>query len=465
MSASDSGSRRARSMRRRAILLRRLYGLRSAAALATCCFPLSCAAALLQNEPGTAFPGAIGHGRNAQGGKGGKIIQVTTLSDSGPGSLRACIDAVGPRVCTFRVGGVIRYLTVRPIIRNPNITIAGETAPGGGIIITHAGGRGATTPFVIKNTHDVIVRHIRVRLDRAGEERRTDSAFIIEGSHDVILDHVSASWARDENIGGYGNTTNITISNSIFAEGVPRHDKCALLSSDPTKPQRVSFIGNICAHNGDRNPDINFMPGSCVEVVNNILYNANVQFSEVWESYGGTPVSIVNNYYRRGPSTVRLALALDRPRVASKGEAKIYFAGNIMDGHGLAIADIAKPVIVSTPPCQLTVAPKSAASAYPDALDQAGAFPRDAVDKRLVAEVRSRTGAIGRNNRFMPFIEPGEAYADSDRDGMSDSWEISQGLNPNVPDAWDDPDGNGWTNLQEFLDYAHRQIMQERQVK
>src|SRR3546814_7535615 len=98
-------------------------------------------------------------------------------------------------------------------------------------------------------------------------------------------DHVSASWARDELINGYGDNDWITISNSIFAEGIPRHDKCALLASDPKGPQHLSFIGNICAHNGDRNPDLNFPPGSCAEVINNILYNGQSEFAERSEEH------------------------------------------------------------------------------------------------------------------------------------------------------------------------------------
>lgn len=410
-----------------------------------------------------AFPGAEGFGRMAQGGRGGRIIAVTTLADAGPGSLRACIVAAGPRVCVFRVGGIIRYTTMRPDISNPYLTIAGETAPGGGILITHAGGKGAFTPFVIKNTHDVIVRDIRVRLDRPGEQRRADSAFIIENSRNVILDHVSGSWARDENFGGYATNDAITVSWSIFAEGVPRHDKCALLSSDPKGPQRLSFIKNLCAHNGDRNPDINFAPGSCVEVVNNVLYNAQVQFSEVWESYGGTPVNIVGNYYRRGPNTPRLAFGIDRPRVASTGVARIYSRDNVVDGRGIIISPAARAALVTSPVCSLAVKPMPARNAFGAVLAAAGAFPRDQVDARIVGEVRARTGAIGRPNRVLPPIANGAPYKDSDGDGMSDRWENARGCDPRRNDAWEDTNGNGWTNFDEFLHYAHTERMAGRQ--
>ncbi|SFJ04022.1 hypothetical protein SAMN03159338_0641 [Sphingomonas sp. NFR04] len=408
-----------------------------------------------------AFQGAEGFGRFAAGGRGGRVLMVTTLADSGPGSLRACIDASGPRICIFRVGGVIRYTTKRPEIRNPYITIAGETAPGGGILITHAGGPDAFTPFVIKNTHDVVARHVRVRMDRFGAIRRADSAFIIEGSRNVILDHVSSSWARDENFGGYAQNDAITVSWSIFAEGVPRHDKCGLLASDPAGPQQLSFVRNLCAHNGDRAPDVNFPPASCVEVVNNVLYNAQVQFTEIWESNGGSPVNVIGNYYRRGPNTPRLAFGIDRVLVGSTGKARIYQHDNIMDGSGIVIAPAAQDALVDNPVCGLATKPIPAAAAYDAVLAGAGAFPRDGVDARIVQEVRDRGGAIGRPNRVLPAIAGGAPYADRDGDGMSDRWEQAHGCDPRVSDPWK-MDASGWSCLERFLDYAHRERLAGR---
>jgi hypothetical protein len=363
------------------------------------------------------------------------------------------------------VGGVIRYTSMRPEIRNPYLTIAGETAPGGGILITHAGGKGAFTPLVIKNTHDVIVRHVRVRMDRPGEQRRANSAFTIEGSSNVILDHVSGSWAQDENIGGYAQNDAITVSWSIFAEGVPRHDKCALLSSDPTGPQHISFVKNLCAHNGDRNPDVNVMRGSCVELVNNVLYNGQSQFTEVWESYGGSRVNIIGNHYRRGPNTARLTFGIDRPLVGSTGPAKIYQSDNLADGHGIVIAPAARLALVGAPVCRLATRAMPARQTFGAVLAAAGAFPRDAVDERLVYEVRSRTGAIGRPNRIIPFIAGGSPYEDGDGDGMSDKWEMAHGCDPRRSDAWNDANRNGWANLEEFLDYAHRERLAGRQPR
>ncbi|WOK36505.1 pectate lyase [Sphingomonas sp. C3-2] len=420
--------------------------------------------ALAANLNNAAFPGAEGYGKVATGGRGGRIIQVTTLADSGAGSLRACIDASGPRVCVFRVGGVIRFTNERPIIRNGNLTIAGQTAPGGGILLTHAGGNNGLTPLVVKNTSNVIVRHIRVRTDRRGTDRASNSAFIIENSSKVVLDHVSASWALDENVGGYATNTDVTISSSIFAEGIPRHDKCALLSSDPRGPQRLSFIRNLCAHNGDRNPDINFMPGSCVEVINNVLYNASVEFAEVWESYGGTPVSIVGNYFKAGPNTKAVAAAITRQTVESKGNAQVYVLDNQLDGLLSAQTPNVAPILVRNPTCPLASPVMPASAAYTQVLQSSGAFPRDSVDERIVGEVRTRTGAQRTDPGILPVLAAGRPYADADKDGMSDSWEVANGLNPAQNDAWGDKDGNGWSNLDDFLNYAHAQVLAGRAV-
>lgn len=406
-----------------------------------------------------AFPGAGGFGRLARGGDGGAIIPVTNLADSGPGSLRACIDAEGPRVCVFRIGGVIRFTTAPPIIRNPYITIAGQTAPGGGILLTHAGGPEGFTPLVVKNTHDVIIRHVRVRTDLRGEETGSNDAFTIEGSHNVILDHVSGSWAIDELIGNQAQNDNVTISSSIFAEGIPPHDKCALLGSDPTGPQRISFLGNLCAHSGDRNPDVNFTPGSCIEIVNNVFYNAGSQFAEVWESYGGTPVSLVGNVFRPGPNTAADAAAIDRQTVASTGAARIYQAGNRLDGNLELATESGGSMLVRAPACPLSLEPASADQAYDRVLAAAGAFPRDSVDQRIVDEVRSRTGAIVTAPGILPLIAGGMPYPDADGDGMSDLWERENDLDTGINDAWGDEDGDGWTNLDEFLDYAHRHVL------
>ncbi|MBX7535953.1 pectate lyase [Qipengyuania sp. GH1] len=405
-----------------------------------------------------AFPGAEGYGSRSKGGRGGRIMQVVSLADSGPGTLRECIEAMGPRVCVFRVSGLIRFTGPPPRIRHPFITIAGQSAPGEGITLAHGGGEVGRTPLVIKETHDVIVRHIRVRNDRIGNRRGSEDSITVEKSSHVIIDHVSASWARDELVNGYDRNNFITISNSVFSWGIPDHDKCALLASDPRMPQHFSFVGNLCAHSGDRNPDINFPPGSCVEVVNNVFYNARSEFAEVWESYGGTPVAIIGNSFVAGPDTLDNAIGIKRQRIASKGSAEVYATGNQFIGNFRQRDEDLSEIEVAQPACTLTISPSLAAQAYESVLNNAGAFPRDPLDRRVVDDVRRRAGAIAKRPGAIPFFSAARAAADTDRDGMPDGWERDNGSNADFPDAWEDADGDGIANLEDWLDERHRQL-------
>jgi pectate lyase len=403
-----------------------------------------------------AFPGAQGFGAQSLGGRGGRIIPITTLADAGPGSFRACVTADGPRVCVFRVSGVIRFSTAPPVIKSPFLTIAGETAPGDGIILAHSGGAQGFTPLLIKNNHDVIIRHIRSRPNLLGLIAGANDAITIENSRNVILDHVSGSWARDENINGHRQNDNITISWSIFAEGLRPHDKCALLGSDPTGPQNFSFIGNLCAHTGDRNPDLNFTPLSCVEIINNIFYNANSQFAEIWESYGGTSANIVGNVFKAGPNTESGAIGIDRQRIGSTGPARLWVSNNQFDGSFVQQAPSLAQILVSQPVCPLSMTAQSPANAYTQVLQTAGTFPRDSFDRRIVGEVQSRTGRIMDVAGPMPILIGGAAYPDRDADGMSDAWESSNGTAIATADSWGDANQDGLSNLEAFLDYAHR---------
>ena len=403
-----------------------------------------------------AFAGAEGYGARSAGGRGGRVIAVTTLADAGAGSFRNCIEQRGPRVCVFRVSGIIRFTSKPPMILRPFITIAGQTAPGGGITLAHSGGAAGVTPLIIKGTHDVVIRDIRVRPDIRGAERGANDAITIENSRNIIIDHVSGSWALDENINGQGDNDNVTISWSIFAEGIPRHDKCALLGSDPTRPQRLSFLHNICAHNGDRNPDLNFTPGSCIEVINNLFYNARSQFAEVWESYGGTPVSIVANIFRAGPDSGPQTVGIDRQTPGSRGPSRVFARQNIFDGAFTRMAASIANVATDRPICPLTVRPLAPDAAYRAVLAGAGAWPRDKIDQRVIAEIRARTGHIRREPGVIPPAALEPPPLDRDKDGMPDDWERRHGSNPALFDSWKDFNRDGVANLEEYLDDAHR---------
>ena len=408
-----------------------------------------------------AFPGAVGHGAGSRGGRGGAVMIVSSLADRGPGTLRACIEASGPRTCVFRVAGIIRLQTPA-VINRPFITIAGQTAPGGGITLAHAGGSGGRTPLLIKGSSDVVVRHIRVRTDLYGASRGAEDGITIENSENVIVDHMSVSWARDELFNGYADNDRITVSNSIFAQGIPTHDKCALLASDPVNAQRFSFIGNLCAHNGDRNPDIKFPIGSCAEVVNNVFYNAQSQFTEIWENFGSTPVSVVGNVYRAGPNTGRQTIGIARNTLGSIGEAAVYLWDNRFDGNFQHIGDNVPEVVVARPPCPLTVVPQPASFAFNSVLQYSGAFPRDLFDAAMVQQTATQTGGIIQQPGMIPPIPAGTPYPDADRDGMDDRWEPQNGAAVGRADPWADGDRDGMANLEEFLEYRHRQVMAGR---
>ncbi|MGB3797863.1 MAG: pectate lyase [Alteraurantiacibacter sp.] len=404
------------------------------------------------------FAGAEGYGSRSKGGRGGKIMQVVSLADSGPGTLRECIEAMGPRVCIFRVSGVIRFSGPPPRVRHPFITIAGQSAPGAGITLAHGGGEVGSTPLVIKDTNDVIVRHIRVRNDRIGNRRGSEDSITIENSSHVIIDHVSASWARDELINGHGNNNFITISNSIFSWGISSHDKCALLGSDPGSPQNLSFIGNLCAHNGDRNPDINFRPDSCVEVVNNVFYNAQSEFAEVWESYGGTPVAIIGNSFVAGPDTLANAIGVARQTISSHGPARVYIADNDYIGNFLKQNSEMDEVALSSPDCETTFTPVSPQQAYEAVLNGAGAFPRDTLDRQVVNEVRARSGKLTGQPGTIPAVASARAQIDTDDDGMPDEWEKAHGAVPAFSDPWSDADDDGVANIEEWLEQRHLEV-------
>ena len=148
-----------------------------------------------------AFPGAEGFGSTTPGGRGGKVMFVTNVNDSGPGSLRAACEAEGPRIVLFRVSGLIS-LVAPIVVKNPYLTVAGQTAPGDGVCLRNF-------TFNIA-THDVVVRYLRSRLgDLSGQE--ADSITLLSGAHDVVVDHCSATWSIDESLSLAGNVSNVTV--------------------------------------------------------------------------------------------------------------------------------------------------------------------------------------------------------------------------------------------------------------
>jgi hypothetical protein len=431
------------------------------------------AAGLAVPEPAVAqdaFPGAEGYGRAATGGRGGRVIWVDNLKDRGAGSLRACIEATGARNCLFRISGTIvlkNAIWVDGRTRG-KLSILGQTAPGGGIAITVEPNTTSDrrTPIAVRNTRDVVIRHIRLR-PRFAETVPNVDALTVEGSGRVYVDHVSGSWATDENFNAYSQTTELTVAYSVFGEGLRKHSKCTLLGADPTGPQSISFWRNVCVSNNDRNPDNNHYAGSCVDIVDNVFYNAGSEWGEIFtQQPGGTPISFVGNTFKAGPSTIMHTYAINWNDTASIAPPKIFADVNAVWAPGSKTVTLVAPDtvshIIAAPPCPLSVTSlRDPSAAYREVLARAGAFPRDAVDTRLTTEVgplgSAGGGSIKAQPGTLPPLAAGRAYVDADGDGMADSAEARFGAVAGRADAWADGDSNGWSNFDDFMEWLSRE--------
>jgi pectate lyase len=419
-----------------------------------------------------AFPGAEGEGAISLGGRGGRTIYVTTLADDGPGSLRAAIEADGPRTVVFAVSGTIAL--GRPLhVRNGRLTLAGQTAPGDGITLrNHA---------LLIEADDVVVRFIRSRLgDEAGAD---DDAISVGSGQRIILDHVSASWSTDEALSvsvaradlGRPAYQHVTVQWSVIAESLncnaPKKGACHGFGSllRGAHGTRLSLHHNLWAHHQDRMPRPgNYLApgkdpvGGFYDIRANVFYNWGTERAGYNLDRGGERASynFVDNAYLRGPSS-KGSFAFEE----SNPGARAFFAGNSMDGQvpddpwtlvrahaqhlpgGLPAGyKLARP---------LPFAPVSPASAE-RVLAQAGAsLVRDAVDLRIVDDVRQRRGRLINSQTEVggwPVLKSAPAPLDSDGDGMPDAWELGQGLDPkNATDAARVDPATGYTNLERYL--------------
>ncbi len=415
------------------------------------------------------FPGAEGFGTRTIAGRGGKVIEVTSLTDDGPGTLRAAINNPFPRIIVFRTSGIIE-LKSELQIPYPFVTIAGQTAPGGGVCIKGAG--------IAIMTHDVLIQHIRVRPGNKGPvDADINDAISILGqyagqnddAYNIVVDHISASWAEDETVSTWYGAHDITISWCIISEALnrSRHRKrthsAGVLIGDSS--YHVSMHHNLLAHNDFRNPLIS--QGGTHDIVNNVIYNWGAIPGEV-EDYGSNSfINFVGNYFIAGPSTNPGPYEILFPQ----GNPRIYVEDNIgphrpdpnMDewsivGFGWGEKGVAPETYRSF--TKFTTAPittDSAAEALDKVLAEAGAIvpQRDAVDQRVVNDVKNETGSIidspddiGGYPKLASSIPP----IDSDHDGMPDDWESKMGLDPkDASDGNGDLDQDGYTNIEEYL--------------
>ncbi len=403
-----------------------------------------------------AFPGAEGYGRFAIGGRGGRIIAVTNLNDSGPGSLREAVEAAGPRTVVFQTGGTIQ-LKSKLLIRNPYITIAGQTAPGDGICV-----RGYT--FGCFGTHDVIMQHVRLRVgDESGSTM--DGTGFASSDH-CIFDHCSISWSIDEAVSSR-SAKNITLQRCIVAEAlnVANHQKykpgtghsfAGSISGDIG-----SFHHNLLAHCAGRNWSLagglnrGGKFAGRLDIRNNVVYNWQHRTND-----GGVKtLNLVNNLYIPGPATKVFHL-LKPDAGATNDRQQYYVSGNRMEGrfdqHSdnwttavTVAAELLPEIKLDQPFCEPLCTTTSIDDLLENVLQDVGANCQgwDKVDQRIVADVRNRTASSQGSKTGIPGIidsqtdvggwpdlQTGTAPQDTDRDGMPDSWEKAHGLNPSVQD-------------------------------
>ncbi len=358
-----------------------------------------------------AFPGAEGGGKYTFGGRGGKVLTVTNLNDRGPGSFRWACEQGGARIIVFNVSGIIR-LESNIDLRAPYVTIAGQTAPGDGVVITGAS-------FQV-NTHDVIVRHMRFRRGQTTVLDREDS-FGGNPIGNIIIDHCSCQWGADENISFYRHmypdtgekreklpTVNVTIQNTISAKAL---DTWNHAFGSTLGGENASFMRNLWASNTGRNPSCGW--NGVFNFVNNVVFNWLHRTAD-----GGDHKAMFNmigNYYKPGPATPknkgvgRRILRVERRKITEGlyGYARVYADGNIVEGADRVNADnwdggiqidaaegeeYDIRLIRSTRPFvmpEMTI--MSAREAYGYVLDNVGATlpKRDIVDQRIIDEVRT----------------------------------------------------------------------------
>ncbi len=407
-----------------------------------------------------AFPGAEGYGMFTTGGRGLNVYEVTTLADSGPGSLRDAVSQSN-RTIVFRVSGTIALNSRLDIERN-NITIAGQTAPGDGITLKN---------YALRVGGDnIIIRYIRVRVgDQGGDNQSDGIGFMDVGASNVMFDHCSVSWAIDENFSMYG-LPNITIQWCIISEAL--HD-----SNHPKGPHSMGGIQNgrdmtihhnIYISNNDRNPKFNiadWWPGQNTDFRNNVVYNWGAR--STWGGNGGSSLTnVVNNYYKAGPDTIDPNILLT---LEGGNPGEWYVDGNYVYGYpgvtadnwtGVVNASGTTPlnaIVVDQPFSYAPVTTQSATDAYTSVLQFAGCTvpARDSVDTRVLADVANGTGAIIDSQTEVggwPVLNSTTPPTDSDHDGMPDAWELTYGLDPYDPaDRNGDFTGDGYTNLETYL--------------
>lgn len=411
-----------------------------------------------------AFPEATGFGRYTTGARGTanpQIYLVTNLNDSGPGSFRDAVSQPG-RFVIFRVGGIVNLQSVVAVASNT--TIAGQTAPGEGILFL-----GPRVSFTGAN--NTIARYLRIRY--GGTSQNQDASGIANGAN-MILDHMTFTWGTDEvfSINWDNNGTspdNITIQNSIIGQGLHRHNHSAGGLIQPPAGGKVSLIGNLYICNKTRNNKIKGIN----EFVNNVVYNwgnygniyGHTQSGEAYimggDSSGASYANIINNYFIGGPNTSN---TVTTPFSVGNANFNLYGEGNYFDNNkngtldgtlvpqnltGYPVGD-ANAIMATAYDYPMKNPTLNALAAYNKIVESVGAsYPkRDQVDQLMISDLMSKgttatyvyvqndlVTQFGFTNGGAGHIYGAPAPLDTDNDGMPDAWETANGLNPNVFDA------------------------------
>jgi len=433
---------------------------------------IAAALAALSLAPGVAaalpaFPGAEGFGAIATGGRGGSVIKVTTLNATGPGSLQEAIDAPGPRIIVFEVSGVIDGDIT---ITHGDVTIAGQTAPGGGVTI-----RGRLIGEYDASVGNIILRFLRVRplYDGSAGEQFDAAQFSLNSK--LILDHMSIAWGVDETMDLY-EADDVTVQWSTIEEsaieGHPEGEHNYGLINGPDG-HRIAVHHNLFVHHKNRNPAIANGPA---EVRNNVAYNVRHGF--VHHNPPDGQFNIVGNVYIKGPDDDLFPFFFDDDGVGPGPSLSYFLADNYIDDPGVFVGSVDNPwampfkhpsfeyldkpesfrsdkefSFAGDAPGFVPVTTQPSGEVYDLVLEKAGAFPRDVVTARLVDEVKQRTGGWGVDmpGDLMAGLSPGAPPPDGDGDGMPDAWETEQGLNPSDGSDHGKVMPSGYTAIEDYI--------------
>ncbi|EAU34536.1 conserved hypothetical protein [Aspergillus terreus NIH2624] len=374
-----------------------------------------------------AFPGAEGFGANAVGGRQGEIYVVTNLNDSGEGSLRDAVSATD-RIVVFAVGGVIEISD--RIVVSKRVTILGQTAPGDGITVYGNG-------WSFSNADDAIVRYIRIRMGKVGDSGK-DAITIAEGST-MIFDHVSVSWGRDETFSISGTASNITIQNTIIAQGLETHSCGGLIQTGGG----VSLFRNLYIDNKTRNPKVKGVN----DFTNNVVYNWGGGGGYIaGDSSGDSYANIIGNYFISGPSTSVTAFTRGNEYFHGYVETNYYDPDRdgTLNGNelGVSASNYGGMALVDTkydyPAVEYQMTPGEAVN-YVTGYVGASKV-RDSVDTQLIAQVKSwgTKGELISDEASMGGpgdLDGGSPPTDSDGDGIPDDAETEIGSDPNTADS------------------------------